>query len=115
MKRESQALLIAFVAFVGLYGCASTTSDTSPTTTAGTGSGAYLMASIAPTQGNTARGDVRFYKVDGGVRVTASFEGLSPGTHGFHLHENGDCSAPDAASAGAHYNPGGSPHGAPDA
>ena len=27
--------------------------------------------------------------------------------HGFHVHEKGDCSAPDAASAGAHFNPAG--------
>ena len=29
----------------------------------------YLTADIAPTQGNTAKGEVRFYSVDGGVRV----------------------------------------------
>lgn len=73
----------------------------------------YVVATIAPTQGNAATGEVRFYKVDGGVRVVARLEGLKPGAHGFHLHEKGDCSAPDAMSAGAHYNPAGSPHGAP--
>jgi len=75
----------------------------------------YQVAKIASTQGNTAKGEVRFYKVDGGVRVIASIEGLTPGKHGFHLHEKGDCSAPDAMSAGGHFNPTGSPHGAPTA
>ena len=75
----------------------------------------YVVATIAPTQGNAAAGEVRFYKVDGGVRVVARLEGLTPGSHGFHLHEKGDCSAPDAMSAGGHYNPAGSPHGAPTA
>jgi Cu-Zn family superoxide dismutase len=75
----------------------------------------YQVATIAPTQGNNAKGQVRFYKVDGGVRVIASIEGLTPGKHGFHVHEKGDCSAPDAASAGGHFNPTGSPHGAPTA
>lgn len=75
----------------------------------------YQVAKIAPTQGNTAKGEVRFYKVDGGVRVIASVEGLTPGKHGFHVHEKGDCSAPDAMSAGGHFNPTGSPHGAPTA
>jgi superoxide dismutase, Cu-Zn family len=75
----------------------------------------YQVAKIAPTQGNTAKGEVRFYKVDGGVRVIASIEGLTPGKHGFHVHEKGDCSAPDAMSAGGHFNPTGSPHGAPTA
>jgi len=60
----------------------------------------YQVAKVAPTSGNNAKGEVRFYKVDGGVRVIASIEGLKPGKHGFHVHEKGDCSAPDAASAG---------------
>jgi Cu-Zn family superoxide dismutase len=77
--------------------------------------GEYLKASITPTQGNTAKGEVRFYKVDGGVRVLADLEGLTPGKHGFHVHEKGDCSAPDASSAGGHYNPAGAPHGPPEA
>ena len=75
----------------------------------------YVAATIEPTQGNTAAGEVRFYKVDTGVRVVASVSGLTPGKHGFHLHEKGDCSAPDAMSAGGHYNPLGAPHGSPDA
>lgn len=75
----------------------------------------YLKADLAPTQGNTAKGEVRFYRVDGGVRVLARVEGLSPGKHGFHVHEKGDCGAPDASSAGGHFNPAGAPHGAPTA
>src|SRR5690606_25924262 len=39
--------------------------------------------------------------------------GLSAGMHGFHIHETGDCSAPDASSAGAHFAPQGNPHGSP--
>lgn len=73
----------------------------------------YLKAAVGPTQGNRANGEVRFYKVDGGVRVVAKIGGLSPGKHGFHVHEKGDCSAPDASSAGGHFNPDGAPHGAP--
>jgi Cu-Zn family superoxide dismutase len=45
--------------------------------------------------------------------VVARIEGLTPGTHGFHVHEFGDCSAPDGASAGSHFNPAGTPHAAP--
>jgi Cu-Zn family superoxide dismutase len=48
------------------------------------------------------------------VLVTAHLQGLAEGEHGIHVHEKGDCSAPDASSAGAHFAPG-EPHGAPDA
>ena len=75
--------------------------------------GAY--ATLAPTQGSTVKGKVEFKPAKGGVLVTAHIEGLTPGTHGFHVHEKGDCSAPDGASAGGHFNPATKPHGARDA
>jgi len=53
---------------------------------------------------------------NGAVRVTGVLTGLSPGaTHAFHVHETGDCSAPDATSAGGHFNPDGQPHGSREA
>src|SRR5450755_1836177 len=61
------------------------------------------------------KGTVEFKETDDGIEVTANIEGLKKGVHGFHIHEKGDCSAPDAKSAGGHFNPGGHKHGAPDA
>jgi superoxide dismutase, Cu-Zn family len=63
----------------------------------------------------TVKGTVEFKQTDDGVEVTANLEGLKKGDHGFHIHEKGDCSAPDAASAGGHFNPSKHKHGAPDA
>jgi Cu-Zn family superoxide dismutase len=41
-------------------------------------------------------------------------QGLKPDSEfGFHFHEKGDCSAPDATSAGAHFNPTNQQHGSP--
>lgn len=65
------------------------------------------------TQGNTVSGTVTFTKVAEGVKVVASLSGLTPGKHGFHIHEFGDCSSPDGLSAGGHFNPTGAMHGAP--
>lgn len=63
-----------------------------------------------------AKGTITFKEVDGGVELTATLEGLKAGKeHAWHIHETGDCSAPDASSAGAHFNPGNHPHGAPEA
>jgi Cu-Zn family superoxide dismutase len=70
-------------------------------------------ATLAPTAGNTAAGTVSFTQKGDKVTVTAKVSGLAPGAHGFHIHEKGDCSAPDATSAGGHFNPTGKPHGDP--
>jgi Cu-Zn family superoxide dismutase len=53
-----------------------------------------------------------------GVTVHLLIEGLSPGEHGWHLHEFGVCEPGGAepfSSAGGHWNPTAQPHGAPDA
>lgn len=73
------------------------------------------VADLAPTQGQKVHGQVVFERKSGGVEVVAKVEGLTPGTHGFHVHEVGDCSAPDASSAKGHFNPASQPHGARDA
>lgn len=73
------------------------------------------VATLSPTEGNDVRGRVTFAQIEDGVLVVAEVSGLSEGMHGFHVHETGDCSAPDASSAGGHFNPAGSPHGPPNA
>ncbi|MFP4081812.1 MAG: superoxide dismutase family protein [Candidatus Aminicenantes bacterium] len=72
------------------------------------------VAVLYPTQGNTANGVVTFTRVDNGIEIVADVQGLTPGKHGFHIHEYGDCSAQDSASAGGHFNPDHMPHGAPE-
>ena len=72
------------------------------------------VAALEPTQGHEVRGTVTFTEEANGVRVMANLTGLKQGEHGFHIHEKGDCSAPDASSAGGHFNPTGAPHGGPE-
>jgi Cu-Zn family superoxide dismutase len=71
------------------------------------------VAVLHPTMGNKVTGVVTFTKTPDGVKVVADVEGLTPGMHGFHVHQYGDCSAPNADSAGGHFNPEGMPHGGP--
>src|SRR5712671_3583469 len=73
------------------------------------------IAVLHPTAGNKVSGTVTFTPVADGVQIHAELAGLTPGKHGFHVHEFGDCSAADASSAGAHFNPTGQPHAGPDA
>ena len=71
-------------------------------------------AMLTPTKGNQVSGTVNFKQRGDQVLVDAKVSGLSPNsTHGFHIHEKGDCSAPDGSSAGGHFNPAGMPHGGP--
>jgi Cu-Zn family superoxide dismutase len=60
-------------------------------------------------------GKVTFNQTADGVVVVADVMGLTPGKHGFHIHEYGDCSDPKGLSAGGHYNPEGEMHGLPGA
>jgi Cu-Zn family superoxide dismutase len=69
------------------------------------------VAVLQPTAGNKVAGIVTFTKVPDGIKVVADIEGLTPGPHGFHVHQYGDCTAANADSAGGHFNPEGMPHG----
>jgi len=84
-------------------------------------SGSHAMATqkviasveLDPASGSNVHGTVNFIQQSDGVLVTAQITGLTPGQHGIHIHDKGDCSAPDAMSAGGHFNPTGMQHGGP--
>jgi len=71
------------------------------------------IAVVYPAKDKTVKGVITFTETEKGVKVVAHLEGLAPGKHGFHVHEFGDCSAPDLTSAGGHFNPTQMAHGAP--
>jgi len=76
--------------------------------------GAQAKATIEARSGSNVRGWATFTeRSTGGVQVVVHIENAPPGTHGLHVHDKGDCSAPDASSAGGHFNPGGMPHAGP--
>jgi len=72
-----------------------------------------LDVAIAAKSGSKLSGKATLTETDGGVHVTLSVEGVDPGDHGAHVHEKGDCSAADGASAGGHFNPQSNAHGLP--
>jgi Cu-Zn family superoxide dismutase len=74
-------------------------------------SGPAATATLEARSGSNVSGTVSFHVVGQKLRVEASVAGLTPGAHGFHVHEAGDCSAPDASSAKGHFNPAGRQHG----
>lgn len=74
-----------------------------------------FICELKGTQGHEVKGFVKFIQRTHSVTIRAHVEGLTPGKHGFHIHECGDCSAPDASSAKGHFNPGKHHHGGPSA
>merc|ERR1712226_542359 len=69
---------------------------------------------VANINVGTASGTVKFQYCDVGkcMRITGTIRNLTPGKHGFHIHQkrvsNNDCK-----STGGHYNPDLVDHGAP--
>ncbi len=74
-------------------------------------SGPSARAELLARSGSMVSGTVNFSETDGRLRVEVKVAWLTPGEHGFHVHEAGDCSAPDASSAKGHFNPTAKQHG----
>jgi Cu-Zn family superoxide dismutase len=73
-----------------------------------------VTVALQPTQGYETSGELSFVAEGDKVVVRGTVTGLTPNSkHGFHIHQYGDCSAPDASSAGDHFAPEGNPHGEP--
>lgn len=65
----------------------------------------YSVRMVNP-EGNSM-GTVVFRQLDNAVQVVARVRGLTPGFHGFHIHEVGLCEATDDSiflSAGGHFD-----------
>ena len=111
------SILAAALAF-GLAGCASTSTTGRPATATtvkpmtGPSTAQQAEAILASASGSLVSGKLILMPMQDGVHVIGELGGFRPGSsHGFHIHEKGDCSAADASSAGGHFNPAGKPHG----
>ncbi|HAM41378.1 MAG TPA: superoxide dismutase family protein [Candidatus Omnitrophica bacterium] len=68
-------------------------------------------AVIAGTEdGSSVTGTAIFGDTPDGLHVVIQVSGVSPGQHGFHIHQYGRCEDAGKA-AGGHYNPEGVKHG----
>ncbi len=110
-------ILTAALAFA-LGGCASTSPSATSATTSpakpmtGPSTAQQAMVNLASASGSLVSGTLTLAPMGDGVHVRGEVGGFRPGSsHGFHIHEKGDCSAADASSAGGHFNPTAQPHG----
>jgi len=102
MNRATRSAAVLATVLAGAWGCASSTPD--PT----------ALAIIESKSDSKVTGKAIITQLPSGqVRVEVTISGATPGTHGLHIHDKGDCSAPDATSAGGHFNAAGNPHAAP--
>ncbi|MCA9266165.1 MAG: superoxide dismutase family protein [Planctomycetales bacterium] len=71
---------------------------------------------IRPVGDSGVSGTLHLVKIGDEVEIRGVIEGLTPGEHGFHIHEFGDLSDAKAGkSAGGHFNPTNQQHGRRDA
>ena len=68
-------------------------------------------AVIGSSNDSGVSGEAIFTQNDDQITLRIGIQGATPGLHGVHIHEKGDCSAPDGTSAGGHWNPTGVAHG----
>lgn len=61
-------------------------------------------------QGSALSGKAVLKDTPAGLEIRASLSGVSPGKHGFHIHQFGACGDAGKA-AGGHFNPDGVQHG----
>lgn len=103
MDRIGSPLKFLLLALV-LAGCSSAILKRIPVASA--------IATLTTVNG-TAAGTVQLRQAAGGtVTVDVNAIGLTPGAHGIHFHEVGQCDGASAfATAGAHYNPLNREHG----
>lgn len=111
------AISLLSLGLTGLAACSPDTGEPPPEqaqSASAPSDGKSARAALSATRGHEASGSVRFEgEQDGLIRVSGTITGLAPGEHGFHIHRKGDCSAPDATSAGGHFNPTDERHGGP--
>ena len=69
------------------------------------------VATIGSASDSDVTGMATFTQNGDQITLTIEIQGASPGIHAVHIHESGDCSAPDGTSAGGHWNPTGVAHG----
>ncbi|EFO15395.1 superoxide dismutase [Loa loa] len=72
------------------------------------------MNAIAVLRGDTVSGIIRFKqdKESSPTAINGEIKGLTPGLHGFHVHQYGDTTN-GCISAGPHFNPHNKTHGGP--
>lgn len=94
MKKQSATLALALIAALALKAQA-----------------ANGIAAIHGTHEDTEIiGHLKLEDTPKGLKISGNIENIPSGSHGFHIHEFGDCGN-EGTNAGTHFNPDQKPHG----
>ncbi len=101
------------ILIAGLVACGGTTArpaEDAPTPAPGPRPSRVAVATLVDSTGSQI-GVATLSDSAGAALLGLSVSGLSPGTHGLHIHAQGNCVPPAFESAGGHFNPDGRKHG----
>ena len=107
-------LVLSLLSICLVTGCASTPKTKFGVPPKNMGHELFAHARLHGKSGAHVEGEAWFGQDKAGVRIVVEVSHATPGLHGIHVHEYGDCSAEDASSAGEHFNPTHLTHGAPN-
>lgn len=110
MTLQRRFPLALFAITLATAGCSSASDTDAPEPAAVDAVEALASANLLLADGVPA-GAAKLVATDGRIDLQIAASGIEPGEHGFHLHQSGQCDAPDFKSAGGHLNPLGKSHG----
>ncbi|MBX3186647.1 MAG: superoxide dismutase family protein [Labilithrix sp.] len=114
MKSTRAWLLLSMIVAAGCASAEPVESASAELRGSSTSTSTPIIVPLSAKSGSSLTGTaVLTEEPSGGVRVVIDVAGIAPGEHGAHVHQNGDCSSPDAMSAGDHFTPQRHPHGLP--
>lgn len=114
IKKFMTALTVGSLVCLAVLGLRSQAAAQHEEKKAEAGSITKAVALLLPTKGSEVKGRVTFTQDGRTIHVHAEISGLTPGEHGFHVHEFGVWSE-DGMASGGHFNPTMQPHAGPDA
>jgi Cu-Zn family superoxide dismutase len=112
MRYSSSFLLVASVSVLSGCGSAPPSKPAPPSVVEAVSTAQQAEVNLAAASASLVSGRLVMVPRSGGVHISGTVGGLPRNAEvAFHVHERGDCSAVDASSAGAHFNPGQHVHG----